>query len=163
MIHLGGDYDLLNPVEVKRLLRGLATPLSPKFKAKMYGYTTVLLAPPEANARWRRRVPIAAVLASGASGGEASAHVLAHHVARHEVNGSMRPVAVPRSGDGVCDGSFRSLLARLSRIGVLAIDDWAMAPLSEPERRDFWEICEDRYQIRSTILTSQLPISCWHE
>ena len=26
------------------------------------------------------------------------------------------------------------------------IDDWAMAPLSEPERRDFWEICEDRYE-----------------
>ena len=33
-----------------------------------------------------------------------------------------------------------------------------MAPLSEPERRDFWEICEDRYQVRSTILTSQLPV-----
>ena len=39
------------------------------------------------------------------------------------------------------DGSLRSLLARLSRIDVLVIDDWAMAPLSEPERRDFWEIC----------------------
>ena len=39
------------------------------------------------------------------------------------------------------DGSLRSLLARLSRIDVLLIDDWAMAPLSEPERRDFWEIC----------------------
>jgi DNA replication protein DnaC len=56
------------------------------------------------------------------------------------------------------DGSLRSLLARLSHI-----DDWAMAPLSEPERRDFWEICEDRYQVRSTILTSQLPVSRWHE
>jgi hypothetical protein len=43
------------------------------------------------------------------------------------------------------------------------IDDWAMAPLSEPERRDFWEICEDRYQVRSLILTSQLPVSRWHE
>ena len=42
------------------------------------------------------------------------------------------------------DGSLRSLLARLSRIDVLVIDDWAMAPRSEPERRDFWEICEDR-------------------
>ena len=38
-----------------------------------------------------------------------------------------------------------------------------MAPLSEPERRDFWEICEDRYQVRSTILTSQLRVSKWHE
>ena len=61
------------------------------------------------------------------------------------------------------DGSFRSLLGRLSRIDVLVIDDWAMAPLSEPERRDFWEICEDRYQVRSLILTSQLPVTRWHE
>jgi DNA replication protein DnaC len=36
-----------------------------------------------------------------------------------------------------------------------------MASLSEPERRDFWEICED--QVHSTILTSQLPVSRWHE
>ncbi len=61
------------------------------------------------------------------------------------------------------DGSFGNLLARLSRIDVLVIDDWAMAPLSEPERRDLWEICEDRYQVRSVILTSQLPVSRWHE
>ena len=46
---------------------------------------------------------------------------------------------------------------------MLVIDDWAMAPLSEPERRDFWEICEDRYQVRSLILTSQLPVTRWHE
>ena len=31
----------------------------------------------------------------------------------------------------------RSLLARLSRIDVLVIDDWAMSSLTEPERRDF--------------------------
>jgi DNA replication protein DnaC len=37
------------------------------------------------------------------------------------------------------DGSLRALLARLSRIEVLVIDDWAMAPLAETERRDFWE------------------------
>src|SRR5580704_10706387 len=61
------------------------------------------------------------------------------------------------------DGSFRNVLARSSRIDVVVIDDWAMAPLTETERRDFWEICEDRYQTRSTILTSQLPVSRWHE
>jgi len=61
------------------------------------------------------------------------------------------------------DGSLRLLLGKLSRIDVLVIDDWAMAPLTEPERRDFWEICEDRYQVRSVILTSQLPVARWHE
>jgi hypothetical protein len=46
---------------------------------------------------------------------------------------------------------------------VLVVDDWAMAPLTEPERRDFWEICEERYQTRSVILTSQMPVARWHE
>jgi hypothetical protein len=58
-----------------------------------------------------------------------------------------RDLAIARA-----DGSLRSLLVRFSRIDVLVIDDWAMAPLAESERRDFWEICEDRYQARSTIL-----------
>jgi len=61
------------------------------------------------------------------------------------------------------DGSLRYFLTRLARIDVLIIDDWAMAPLSEAERRGVWEICEDRYQTRSTVLTSQLPVSRWHE
>jgi DNA replication protein DnaC len=61
------------------------------------------------------------------------------------------------------DGSLRYLLARLARVDVLLVDDWAMAPLTEAERRDFLEICEDRYQRRSTILTSQLPVAQWHE
>jgi DNA replication protein DnaC len=38
-----------------------------------------------------------------------------------------------------------------------------MTPMMEPERRDFWEIAEGRYQTRSMILTSHLPASCWHE
>jgi DNA replication protein DnaC len=61
------------------------------------------------------------------------------------------------------DGSLRHLLARMSRIDVLVIDDFCMAPMVEAERRDFWEICEDRYQTRSTIVTSQLPVARWHE
>ncbi len=57
----------------------------------------------------------------------------------------------------------------VSRINVprpvafnLPFNNWAMA-LSEPERREFWEICKDRCQVRSTILTSQLPVTRWHE
>ena len=38
-----------------------------------------------------------------------------------------------------------------------------MAPLSETERRHFWEICEGRNQTRSTILTSRVPVANWHE
>lgn len=60
------------------------------------------------------------------------------------------------------DGSFGRLLRRLAQTDVLVIDDWAMAPLNETERRDFLEICDDRYQTRSTILTSQIPVAEWH-
>jgi DNA replication protein DnaC len=69
-----------------------------------------------------------------------------------------RDLAIARA-----DGSLRSVFARFGRIDVLVIDDWAMAPLAETERRDFWEICEDRYQTRSMVLTSQLPVARWHE
>ena len=61
------------------------------------------------------------------------------------------------------DGSIGQLLVKLSRIDVLVLDDFAMAPLKDSERRDFLEICDDRYQRRSTILTSQMPIAHWHE
>jgi DNA replication protein DnaC len=60
------------------------------------------------------------------------------------------------------DGSFSRLLRRLAQTDLLVIDDWAMAPLNDTERRDFLEICDDRYQTRSTILTSQVPVANWH-
>jgi DNA replication protein DnaC len=48
-------------------------------------------------------------------------------------------------------------------VDVLVVDDFAMSPLGEPERRLFLEICDDRYRRRSTVLTSQLPVSSWHK
>ncbi len=60
------------------------------------------------------------------------------------------------------DGSHGKLLDRLGRVDLLIVDDWAMTPLSEPERRDFLEICDARYQTHSTLLTSQLPVTSWH-
>lgn len=60
------------------------------------------------------------------------------------------------------DGSHSKLLYQLGRVDLLIVDDWAMAPLTEAERRDFLEICDTRYQYRSTMLTSQLPVASWH-
>ena len=45
---------------------------------------------------------------------------------------------------------------------TLIVDDWAMAPLADTERRGFLEICDERYLTRSTLLTSQLPVAKWH-
>ena len=61
------------------------------------------------------------------------------------------------------DGTFGRVLARLARIDVLVIDDWGHAPMREQERRDLVEILDDRHGLRSTIMTSQLPIANWHD
>jgi DNA replication protein DnaC len=60
------------------------------------------------------------------------------------------------------DGSQRKLLSQLSTVDVLVIDDWAMTAMTEAERRDCLEICDRRYQVRSTVLTTQLPVNKWH-
>ena len=61
------------------------------------------------------------------------------------------------------DGSYGKLLQRLSRVNLLIVDDWGLSPLSDGERRDFLEIMEDRYNVRSTIISSQIPVEKWHD
>lgn len=60
------------------------------------------------------------------------------------------------------DGSYGRRLRALGQVDVLIVDDWAMAPLADTERRAFLEICDERYQNRSTLLTSQMPVAKWH-
>lgn len=61
------------------------------------------------------------------------------------------------------DGSYGKLLQKLSRVNLLVVDDWGLSPLSDAERRDFLEIMEDRYNVRSTIISSQIPVEKWHD
>ncbi|HWQ69099.1 MAG TPA: IS21-like element helper ATPase IstB [Patescibacteria group bacterium] len=61
------------------------------------------------------------------------------------------------------DGTYPRLLGQLARVDVLLLDDFALTPLQDQERRDLLEVLEDRYGTRSTIVTSQLPPAHWHE
>ena len=61
------------------------------------------------------------------------------------------------------DGSYVRVLTRLARVDVLIIDDFAIAPVSDEERRHLLELLEDRYGTRSTIVTSQLAPNDWHD
>ena len=61
------------------------------------------------------------------------------------------------------DGSYPTLMERLAKIEVLLLDDWGIAPLGNRERRDVLEMLDDRHGVRSTILTSQLPVNLWHD
>jgi DNA replication protein DnaC len=60
------------------------------------------------------------------------------------------------------DGSFARRLAQLARLDLIVIDDFALAPMSAPERNDLLELLDDRVGTRSTLITSQLPVKAWH-
>ena len=51
----------------------------------------------------------------------------------------------------------------LERVRLLIIDDWGPEPLNAEQRRDLLEIVDDRYDRGSLLITSQVPVSRWHE
>jgi DNA replication protein DnaC len=61
------------------------------------------------------------------------------------------------------DGSLPRLRNHLSKYKLLILDDWAMAPLSAGNRQDLLELLEDRIGSGALIITTQLPVSKWHE
>ena len=61
------------------------------------------------------------------------------------------------------DGRYPKLMTGLARTDLLVLDDWGLAPLSDADRRELLEILEDRHDLRSTLVTSQLPVEKWHE
>ena len=60
------------------------------------------------------------------------------------------------------DGSFSRKLAALARTDLIVLDDWGLAVPGAPERGDLLEILDDRVGVKSTIVTSQLPLDQWH-
>jgi len=60
------------------------------------------------------------------------------------------------------DDEYLKLLAKLKKIKVLILDDFGVSPLKASEARDLLEIVEDRTNLSSLIITSQLPIKEWH-
>jgi DNA replication protein DnaC len=61
------------------------------------------------------------------------------------------------------DGRYPKLMAALAKVDLLILDDWATALLTDEERRDLFEIIEDRYERRATLMAAQLPLKHWHE
>lgn len=61
------------------------------------------------------------------------------------------------------DGRYARLMTSLAKVDVLILDDWGLALLDDERRRDLLEVLDERYQTRSTIITSQLPVATWHD
>lgn len=61
------------------------------------------------------------------------------------------------------DGSYRQQMNKLGKVSLLILDDWGLEKLSEAQSGDLLEVMEDRYQLSSTVIASQIPIAEWHQ
>jgi DNA replication protein DnaC len=61
------------------------------------------------------------------------------------------------------DGRYDKLLVGIARVDLLVLDDWGLDKFVKEQRHDLLEILEDRHGLRSTLVTSQLPVKHWHE
>ena len=118
-----------------------------------------------ASARWlRERLNI---LITGPTGVGKSwlACALAHHACRDGF--SVLYLRTPRLLHDLAiargDGRYTMLLAAFAKTDLLVLDDFGLAKLNAENRRDLLEIIEDRYGLRSTVATSQLPVEKWHD
>jgi len=63
---------------------------------------------------------------------------------------------------GKSDGSYLKEISRIEKHDLLILDDFGLQPFDNITRSTLMEIIEDRHGKRSTIITSQYPVSDWH-
>jgi DNA replication protein DnaC len=89
---------------------------------------------------------------------------LAHAACRADV--SVRCFRLPRLIDELARyGALQKRSAfyrQLAKTDLIVIDDFGIAPLADENVRNLLEILDDRYDRRSTLITSQLPVEQWH-
>ena len=61
------------------------------------------------------------------------------------------------------DGRYARMLRQIAKVDLLILDDWGPETLTDDQRRDLLEIIDDRHEMRSVIITSQVPIGQWYE
>jgi DNA replication protein DnaC len=61
------------------------------------------------------------------------------------------------------DGSYIKEVAKIEKQQLLILDDFGIQPFDAQSRAALMEIIEDRHAKTSLIITSQLPVSKWHE
>jgi len=61
------------------------------------------------------------------------------------------------------DGRYAKMLKSFAKTDLLVIDDWGLKKLINEQSHDLLEILEDRHRLRSTLITSQVPVDHWHE
>lgn len=61
------------------------------------------------------------------------------------------------------DGTYLKELEKLTKIDLLILDDFGLQALDSHDRETLMDIIDDRHAKRSTIISSQIPVSAWYE
>lgn len=61
------------------------------------------------------------------------------------------------------DGRYPKIMQSVVKPQLLILDDFSLSALTDSDRSDLLEILEDRHGLASTVVTSQFPVSSWHE
>lgn len=61
------------------------------------------------------------------------------------------------------DGTYLNKINKIAKQDVLIIDDFGVDHLDKENRLSLLEIFEDRYNIKSTIIASQIPVKKWFD
>jgi len=92
------------------------------------------------------------------------ASALAHAACRADY--SVRCLRIPRLIDDLTRAhamqNRSNFLKQLAKADLIVLDDFGIAPMADQIKRDLLEILDDRYDRRSTIITSQLPVDQWY-
>jgi DNA replication protein DnaC len=61
------------------------------------------------------------------------------------------------------DGTHAKLFSSICKVKLLILDDWGLVPCTQAESREILDLVEERYNVSSCIIVSQVPVDHWHE
>jgi DNA replication protein DnaC len=107
------------------------------------------------------------ILITGSTGSGKSyiASALGHHACArgYRVVYHNLPKLFSRLKMSKADGSYLKEIGRIERQQLLILDDFGLQPLDTSSRTALMELIEDRHGKSALIITSQAPVSKWHD
>ncbi len=81
-----------------------------------------------------------------------------HSVRYYRISQLLSDLAIARA-----DGTHNKLFSSICKVKLLILDNWGLLPCTQAESREILDLVEERYNLSSCIIVSQLPVDHWHE
>ena len=84
--------------------------------------------------------------------------ILGYRTVYQNMNSFVEKVAISK-----LDGSFLKMITSLEKNDLIILDDFGLQPMDMNTRLALLQILEERYERKSVIIASQLPIAKWYD